>query len=330
MAISNPAVISEAGSPDVSDRQSRPSIRHAKPSRLRAAMNYFDRRIWAYALVAPSLIMVGTVIVYPMVSGIMMSFQDHRLLRPNSQGFIGFDNYRALLSDDLLRTALLNSGIWVFGGVLAQLTLGVGAALLLNMKFRFIGLARLCVMLPFFMPPVVVAHMWALMLNPRLGVINDVLVRVGVLDSYRAWFADPTFALPTVMAVELWRSYPLFALFVLAGLMAIPDELNEAAEVDGATSFSRFRYVTLPLLRPVIMVATILQVIRLANSPDLLMILTSGGPGNASQVISLYAFQKAYAEYNFGYAATIAVVLMFFLAAFTVVYVRIVGVKEEN
>jgi multiple sugar transport system permease protein len=301
-----------------------------KRSRLRAAGEYFDRHLWAYALVAPSLIMVGVVIVYPMATGILMSFQEIRLLRPDSQGFIGLQNYRYMLSDGNVSAALVNTGIWVFVGVLAQFTLGMGAALLMNMKFRFIGVARLCVMLPFFMPPVVTSHMWALMLNPRLGVINDVLVRVGILDEYRAWFADPTFALPTVMAVELWRSYPLFALFLLAGLLGIPEELNEAAKVDGATALKRFRYITLPLLRPVIMVASILQVIRLANSPDLLLILTGGGPGNASRVISLYAFQLAYAEYNFGYAATIAVVLMFCLSIFTVIYVRIVGVKEGD
>ena len=330
MALSDPAALDDTGSPEDPDRQLRPGTRDVQPSRLRAAVDYFDRRIWAYALIVPSLFMVGVVIVYPMVSGILMSFQDIRLLRPDAEGFIGLQHYRFMLTDRVARAALVNTGIWVFGGVLAQLMLGMVAALLLNMKFRFIGLARLLVMLPFFMPPVVTAHMWALMLNARLGVINDVLVRIGVLDSYRAWFADPTFALPTVMAVELWRSYPLFALFLLAGLQAIPEELNEAAEVDGATGLSRFRYITLPLLRPVIMVATILQVIRLANVPDLLLILTGGGPGNATQVISLYSFQMAYAEYNFGYGATIAVVLMLALASFAVVYVRIVGVKEGN
>lgn len=330
MALRDPATVGDGAASTGSEPPRDPGYSRIKPTRLRAAIDYFDRKIWAYALVIPSLIMVGVVIVYPMVSGILMSFQDIRLLRPDAQGFIGLEHYRYLLGDDTARAALVNTVVWVGGGVLLQLMLGMVAALLLNMKFRFVGLARLLVMLPFFMPPVVTAHMWALMLNARLGVINDILVKVGLLDSYRAWFADPTFAMPTVMAVELWRSYPLFALFLLAGLQAIPDELNEAAEVDGATGLTRFRFITLPLLRPVIMVATILQVIRLANIPDLLLILTGGGPGNATQVISLYSFQMAYLEYNFGYGATIAVILMLALASFTVVYVRIVGIKEGN
>jgi multiple sugar transport system permease protein len=318
------------------DRRSRAkppaaqSRRAAGVSRISSALLFFDRRLWAYALVIPSLFLVGVVVIYPVASGIQLSFTEYRLNRPDlGQPFIGLQHYWRLLSDPIFRTAAVNTSVYVFLGVASQLVLGMCAAVLLNRKFRGRAVARMLVMLPWFLPPIVTAHMWSLMLDARLGVINDVLVRVGVLGSYRAWFADPSAALVTVLAVELWRSFPFFALFLLAGLQAIPDELGEAAQVDGAGPWSRFRHVTLPLLMPVIVVATVLQVIRLANIPDLLIVLTGGGPGNATQVLSLYAFLTAYSRLDFGYAAAISVTLMGGLMAFTMVYLRVSKVMQE-
>ena len=225
--------------------------------------------------------------------------------------------------------ALVNTVVWVAGGVMLQLAVGIGIALLLDGRYRGVGAVRVLVLLPWFLPSVVVAHMWAMMLDARFGVINDILTRVGLMDTYQAWFANPATAILAVMAVELWWSVPFFALFLLAGLQGIPEDLVDATRVDGASGTQRFRYLTLPFVRPVIVVATVLQVIRLTNSPDLLNILTGGGPGRASMTLSLYAYRTAYQKFDFGYAAAISVVLLIGLSVFAVIYIRRSGVASD-
>lgn len=289
-----------------------------------------EGRWWAYLLILPSLIMVSAVVIYPVGSGILLSFQEMRLTRPDlGTPYIGFRHYINLLQDPVFRTAAVNTLIWVIVGALSQFLVGLGAALALNRPLPGIRIARVLILLPWLMPSVVAGHMWAMMLDSRLGVINDLLVKLNILNSYHAWFADPQTAFPTVMLVELWRWFPFFTLFVLAGLQAIPQELYDAVAMDGGGHWRQFRDITLPLLTPVIVASTVLRVISLVNSPDLMVVLTNGGPGYRTQILSLYAFQTAYQSFNFGYAAALSVVLLLLLIVFTIVYVRISGVTKE-
>ena len=289
-----------------------------------------ENRLWAYLLILPSLLLILAVVIYPVASGIILSFREMRLTRPDlGTGFVGLKHYVALASDPVFRLSLKNTAIWVVVGTTTQFILGLLTALALNRPLPGIKLARVLVLLPWVMPSVVAGHMWALMLDSRLGVINDILLRLGVIDAYKAWFADPATALPTVLVVSLWRSFPFFTLLLLAGLQGIPDELYEAAEVDGASHWYQFQHITLPLLMPLIVATVVLRVIGLVNAPDLLLVLTGGGPGHATQVLSLYTFQKAYSEFNFGYAAALSVVMLVLLMIFTVIYVRVSGVTEE-
>lgn len=316
------AVPPTAGAP----RAGVPAPRRRTPFTLRG---FFERHLWAWVLLIPSLVIVGVVVLYPVVSGILLSFQEFKLTRPGGNGWVGLDQYVRFFTDPSAQRALFNTVVYVAVGVTSQLLLGLGTALLLNRTYRGVWLVRLIVMLPWFLPTVVSAHMWALMLDARLGVINDILVKVGLLDTYRAWFSDPATALLTVLAVELWRAYPLFTLFILARLQSIPPELLEAGSVDGASVWQRFRYIILPLLRPIIVVAVVLESIRLANVPDMLLVLTGGGPGDATQVLSLYAYTQAYSSYDFGYSAAISVVLMLALLVFTVIYIRVSRVRND-
>ena len=185
-------------------------------------------------------------------------------------------------------------------------------------------------LLPWFLPNVVAGNMWALMLDPRLGVINDILVRIGILDAYKAWFADPTTALGTAVLVEAWHGFPFFTLLLLAALKGVPDELQQSAAVDGATVVERFRYVTLPMLKMVVVAAVVLRVISIVNSPDLLLILTSGGPGHATMVLSLYAFETAYRAFDFGYAGALSVMMLGLLMLFCYFYVRASNVMANS
>jgi multiple sugar transport system permease protein len=289
-----------------------------------------EGRFWAYLLILPSLILVAIVVVYPVADGIWLSFHTYRLNRPNlGHGWIGLEHYRDMADDPVIRKALKNTVVWVVVGSLSQFLLGLIAALALFRPLPLIGLARTLVLIPWLLPSVVSANMWRFMLDSRLGVINDILMRFHILGSQRAWFTNPDTALFEALVVELWKNFAFFTLFILAALYAIPSELYEAAAIDGSGTWRRFRDITFPLLMPVVVAATILRVIGLFNSPDVLLILTGGGPGNATQTISLYGFQTAYLKFNFGYAASISVLALGCLMAFTVVYVRVSGVTKD-
>jgi multiple sugar transport system permease protein len=289
-----------------------------------------EGRYWAYFLIIPSFLLVVAVIVYPVASGVTLSFREMRINRPDKgTGFVGLRHYIDLASDPVFQQALINTVIWVTAGTVSQFALGLLAALALNRRLRGMKIARVLVLLPWILPTVVAGNMWALMLDSRLGVINDVLARLGLIVDYRAWFADPNTALPTVLVVALWQGFPFFTLLLLAGLQGIPDDLYEAASVDGATRIRQFLHITLPLLRPIIVAVVVLRVIGLVNSPDLVLILTSGGPGDSTQLLSSYAFQTAYASFDFGYAGAMSVIMLVLLMVFTVVYVRVSGIARE-
>jgi len=289
-----------------------------------------ERRGWAWWLLLPSLVMILVIVLYPTLWGIQLGFREMRLNRPAlGTGFVGLKHYEALLADPVFWLSLRNTVVWVVFACLGELILGLASALVLNLELPGFKIAAALVLLPWFLPNVVAGHTWALMLDPRLGVLNDLLVRAGILSTYKAWFADPDLALAAALVVEIWHGFPFFALLLLAGLKAIPRDLYEAAEVDGAGAWYRLVHVTLPQLRMVIVASVVLRVISLVNSPDILLILTGGGPGRSTQVLSLFAFLKATKEFNFGYASAIATVMFVLLMGFAWLYVRLSNVMRE-
>ncbi len=289
---------------------------------------FSERRHWAYLLLLPSLILVAAIVIYPVISGVLISFQQLRLNRPNVTGFVGLAHYLELVKDPVFQKALVNTLLWVVFGVGSQFILGLVTALGLNRPLPGMKIARILVLLPWLLPSVVAGNMWALMLDSRLGVINDLLMKFGFLSEGRAWFSNPDTAFPSLLVVALWQGFPFFALILLAGLQGIPDDLYEAAAVDGASRWQQFLHVTMPLLTPVTVAVVILRVIGMVNSPDIIIILTNGGPGHATETLSSYAFTTAYQSFNFGYAGALSVIMFLILMAFTVVYVRVSGVTR--
>lgn len=288
-----------------------------------------ETRFWVYLLLVPSLLLILLVIAYPTIYGMVISFREMRLTRPGLDGWVGAKHYLAMMSDRVFWIALKNTVVWVTAAIVIELALGLLTAVALNRNLPGTKLFAVLILLPYFLPNVVAGHMWALLLDPRLGVINDILVRIGLLETYKAWFADPNTALAATIVVEAWHGFPFFALLLLAGLKGIPEDLYKAADVDGAGAIAQFRLITVPMLKTVIAAAVILRVISLVNSPDLLLILTGGGPGNATQVLSLYAFQTAYKDFNFGYAGALSVVMFVILMIFAVAYIRLSRITKE-
>ena len=249
-----------------------------------------------YSYLVPAAICLLATVVVPIILAIKMSLYADVLYKPQDYRFIGLGNYLRLIEDPVFWLTLRNSVVWVFGSVILQFIFGFAAALLLQQAFRGRALVRTLTLLPWIIPGVVVGLIWEWLYQPNYGVINDLLIRFGLMSERVAWLSSPDLAMAAVVFTNVWRGIPFFAIMLLAGLQAVPDELYEAAHVDGAGVFSRFWHITLPLLRPIIVVATATRIIWTFNYADLIFVMTGGGPANATQITSSYTLLQAYSS----------------------------------
>jgi len=277
--------------------------------------------LFPYSLVTPALAVTILIIFFPIIQTATMSLFNYVIWKPKDNRFIGFGNYLQALKDEVFWISLKNTLIWIVGVISLQLLLGFAAALLLNRDFKWRGLARSLILIPWVTPSVITALMWRWMYDGNNGVINDLLVRIGLLKSYFPWLANSSTALPAIMIALMWQGFPFFAIMILAGLQAIPKSLYEAAEVDGATTWQKFARITLPMLVPILFTSILLRIIWVANSMDVIYIMTGGGPGYATHTLPVYSFIRAYKALDFGYASTIAIFLTFLLIAIVAGYV---------
>jgi multiple sugar transport system permease protein len=286
-------------------------------------------RTMIYLLLLPSLLPIVALSVFPLLRGIYLGFTDARAGRNVQISFTGLDNYRELLADDLFWNSFKVGLIWAFGVTALQFVLALGLALLLNQQLRFRGAARVLAVVPWAMPPVVVGILWKLVYHPDAGLLNELLYRVGADGLRTTWLGDFSTALPAVIIVGVWAGMPQTTVVLLAGLQGVPRELHEAAAVDGASAWHRFRSVTLPSLAPVIVAITSLDFIWNFNSFGLVYVLTTGGPGGKTMLPMLFAYEEAFRYGNYGYAAALGNVMVVIIVALLAVYLRR-RLKEAN
>jgi len=278
-------------------------------------------RLLPYALLAPALVTVFVVVFLPMIEAVATSLYDFVLFKPNAIRFVGLANYVKLFGDRVFWIALGHTAIWIGLTVPLQMGLGLVTALLLDREFPWRGLARALVIIPWALPSVVIALMWRWIYDPNTGVLNDLLLSVHLIRAGVPWLADPDVALYAVIAALTWQGFPFFAVMILAGLQGIPKSQYEAASIDGAGAWRQFRHITLPGLAPVLATAGLLRVIWVANSMDVIFVMTGGGPGYATQTLPLYAFVKARQNLDFGYGSAIAVTFTLMLGAVVALYI---------
>jgi multiple sugar transport system permease protein len=281
-----------------------------------------DVRLTPYAFLLPALAITTLVVLLPAARTFWMSFTDLILYRPDAQRFVGLGNFVKALSDEVFWISLRQSVLWVSLAVGLQFALGFVTALLLNQSFWWRSVARALIVIPWALPSVIIGLMWTWMLDFNLGVLNDMLLRLGLIAKPVAWLAEPDLAFYCVVVTLVWQGFPFFAVTILAGLQSIPTDQLEAAEIDGATRWQRLRFVILPGLADIIMTALLLRIIWVANSLDIILLMTGGGPGYATHTLPLYAFQKAYSSMEYGYGAALAMILTALLMAIVATYVR--------
>jgi multiple sugar transport system permease protein len=278
-----------------------------------------------YVLLSPAVLATLALVFFPMLQAVVTSLYHQILWKPRDVRFIGLDNYLAIAQDPVAWSSLGRTLLWIGLTVPLQLLLGLAAALLLNQRFWWRGLARSLILIPWALPSVVIALMWAWMYQPQVGLFNDLLLRIGVVNEAVPWLAQPGTALYAIILALVWQGFPFFAIMILAGLQAIPNALYEAAAIDGATPWQQFREVTLPGLKGVLVTAVMLRLIWVANSIDVIVVMTGGGPGYATHTLPLYAFKRTYGSMDFGYGTALAVTFSMLLLGLIALYLRRVG-----
>ncbi|WP_425901904.1 carbohydrate ABC transporter permease [Agrobacterium radiobacter] len=282
----------------------------SKPARL--APNY-----WPFVI--PALVVISAVIVFPWVFTLWMSV--HRWTLGQEQSFIGFDNYIRLASDLRFWESLWHTLIYTVLSVVAPLFLGTLAALVFDAQFPLRGFLRGVFVMPMMATPVAIALVWTMMFHPQLGVLNYLLSLIGI--GPLEWIYNQSTVIPSLVLVETWQWTPLVMLIVLGGLAAVPREPYESAEIDGANAWQKFRYLTMPMIAPFLMIAVIIRSIDAVKSFDIIYAMTQGGPGTASETINIYLYNTAFSYYDIGYGSAMAVVFFIIIVALSFVLLMV-------
>lgn len=280
----------------------------------------YNRGAWKYAL--PAFIPLVLLSVVPLSQAIWTSFTDQVAGFNVEIKFIGLENFRRLLGDTLFWASFKIGITWAVSVTLLALVLGFGLALLLNQKLRFLGLMRVLSLVPWAMPPVIVAIMWNLLLRPTSGPIDGILEFFHVPGAKTDWLGDFNTAFPTVILIGAWVAMPIITVSILAAIQGIPSDMIEAATIDGANAWQRFRFITVPAVRAITTALVALNIIWNFSSFGLVFVLTAGGPGGKTFVPALFAYNEAFKYGNFGYAASMGVVMALAIVLMLAVYLK--------
>jgi len=269
--------------------------------------------------VVPALVVVGAVIVFPWLFTVWMSAFDWKI--GTQAHFVGFDNYVKLATNQRFLESIGHTVYFTLLAVVVPLVLGTIAALIFHREFPFRGALRAIFTMPMMATPVAVALVWTMMFHPQQGVLNYLLSLVGLPPSL--WVYSPTLVIPSLVLVEIWHWTPLVMLIVLGGLAALPTEPYESARLDGATEWQLFRFITLPLVAPFIVVAAVIRMIDAVKAFDTIYVISQGGPGTASETINLYLYLQAFAFYNIGNASAVVVVFFAIIMALALLLLHV-------
>lgn len=283
----------------------------------RSGTIHLSERAWGYLFAGPAFILVGLIALAPIAAALWLSLRQQLPIFGIDE-FVGAQNYLQLLGDDRFWAACRTTLYFTALSVSAELVLGFGFALLLNRLSdgagRGLRWAHVMIILPWAIPTVVSAQIWAWLYQPDFGLLNYLLDAAGITNGRIDWLADPDWAIHAAVVMDVWKTTPFAALLLLAGLKTVPQELYAAARVDGAGTWEQFRRITLPLLMPVVVIVLVFRTMDAVRVFDAVFVLTGGGPGNSTETLSIYAYKTLFQTLQFGYGSALATA-MFVLAA---------------
>ena len=294
------------------------------PRRSASVGVWLDRQsVFSWLMMAPPLLFLAALVGYPLCYGILLSLQDRPVAHPGT--FVGLKNFATNANDPIFWRVVFNTFFYTAVATLLKMVGGLALALAMNQQFPLKNLVRALLLLPFIVPTVLSTVAWMWILDPAFSVLNWLLVALGVPKPGPSWLGNPILAMLSIILINTWRGLPYYGITLLAGLQTVPPELYEAATIDGAGGWQRFRYVTLPLLRPIILIVTLFSVIFTFADFQLVYVLTHGGPQNATQLFATYAFDIAMGAGQLGLGASVALAMLPALALLIValtIYLR--------
>ncbi len=282
------------------------------------------------AMLVPGILVVLAFTYYPLSRGIMMAFESYTLFNIFDRHFIGLGNFIAVVNNPEFPLIMGHTFLWVFVSLFFQFTLGFALALLLKKKFKGSGIYQGIVYVPWAISGFLIGLIWRWLMNGQSGAINDLLMRMHLITEPIRWLSDTKIALWSVIIANVWYGVPFFAIMIQAALKGVPDDLYEAADIDGCSTMYKFTRVTLPYIKPVLVLTTLLRVIWILNFPDLIYTMTGGGPAGSSHTISTYMIDMLMFNQDYGKASAIGVIIIALLVAYAVFYLRFTQYEEGS
>ncbi len=286
--------------------------------------------ILGYALIAPALILVTLIGIIPIFNTFLYSLQDYKLVDLANRKFVGLENYIFMFTEnDYFFESLTNTLVFTFFNVIGAVVIGYIGALLMHKATRGVTLVRAAILIPWAIPGVIVATMFKFIFNDQLGVLNQILMTVGLIDSNITWLADGTMAMAAVIITDIWKQFPFVALMLLAGLQTIPGELYEAAQVDGAGKVKQFFSITLPSIRPVLLVVLLFRTMAALRIFDIVFSMTGGGPANATTTLLLQSYNYYFRDLDYGLGSAMATIIFLIIMAMSILYIKVFRSDED-
>lgn len=280
-------------------------------------------RLTAWLLLLPALLIVGGVVGYPFLRTLYVSFFDVHLLG-GVRGWVGPANYLQAFRSSSFSAAIGHTLHFAAGSVVLEVILGVAVALFLNQSFRGRRVLRALLVLPLALPTIVNAIMWRWIYNPEYGALNAFLTQTSIIPEYRSWLGDPGTAMNMIVLADVWKNFPIVTLLVLAALQTVPADLHEAARMDGANTWQRFIAITLPGIRPALLVALVLRTVEALKVFDIVYVMTRGGPASSTKTLSFLVYEEAFSFLQIGTAAAYAFITVVLIMIFVGLYIRLI------
>lgn len=303
------------------------------PARARSWRSIFDNRLLPLLLITPAVLFIVGLVGFPVFRTAWLSFTDASGIRALTHGemdFIGLDNYVQIVSDPVLRRSAITTVVFGLACVVGTMLLGIAVALLLNQPFRGRKLLGVLVLLPWAIPHIAASFVWGWLFDGQYGIANWLLASLGfsTFEEF-SWFTEPLTAFTVVGIVVIWQSFPFVTIALLAGLQTIPSEVTESARLDGASAWQRLRLVTLPMLKPLLLVLVVISTIWDFKMFDQVWVLTGGGPARRTEVLSVSTYVEGITQSEWGMGAALAMVLFLILIVITIVYVKLIREEEQ-
>ena len=287
---------------------------------------------WYLLMILPALAFIVCFIFYPLIKGGVMAFQNYSMFNLKNIKFIGFENFKAIINSKSVsfKLVLLNTLKWTLLSLVLQFLLGFLLAMLLRKPFR--GRSVYCgfVFYPWALCGFAIGLIWSWLFNGQFGVLNDLLMKLGIIKENIGWLSDPKVAMYSVVAANVWYGVPYFGIMLLAALQSVPKDLYEAATLDGCNQVQQLFHVTIPYIKPTIVSTVLLRSMWIVNFPDLIYGMTNGGPINSTHILGTMMINKVYKEFDYGQGSAYGVIIMAILFVYAIVYLRVTKASEDD